>query len=349
MPVEQFANDLAACRRTARLGLLVALAAALYVVEAQLPALPLPGARLGLANLVTVLVLYGWGLREALWLGVLRQVLGGALTGTLFGMPFYFGIAGAMFSALVMALVLAGGGRHAQPVLVSLAGAVAHNLAQLGVAYLFIRQPVVLAYLPYLLYFALPAGAVVGFTARLLLPVMYEEISWLDAQTGVATGIATRVATDVAADSATPANRVRLPLPAHSRKKLVWDLASVLLVAALGLGGYIIWRQQTQPVGAGAAGAAYARVTVNGAEVARLPLDHDTEYEVPLKTGHMKIVVQDGAAAIVEATCPDQICVRTGKVQRPGQGAVCVPNKVTLTIASERSSSGPDEVDAITW
>lgn len=120
---DRFSVILAASRRTARLGLLLALATVLYVVEAQLPLLPLPGARLGLANLVTLLALYGWGLREAFQIALLRQVLGGMFTGTLLGMPFFFGLAGAVSSTLVMALLLTLGRGRTHPVLVSIWGA----------------------------------------------------------------------------------------------------------------------------------------------------------------------------------------------------------------------------------
>ena len=75
-------ETLVGCQRTARLGLLLSLAAVLHVIEAQLPSVFfLPGARLGLANLVTVLVICVWGWREGLLVAVLRQVLAGCSPG----------------------------------------------------------------------------------------------------------------------------------------------------------------------------------------------------------------------------------------------------------------------------
>lgn len=55
------------------------------------------------------------------------------------------------------------------------------------------------------------------------------------------------------------------------------------------------------------------------------------------------IRVEKGAVYFQEASCPDQVCVRTGKLSKSGQGAVCLPAKVTIQV------SGPKkEFDAYT-
>lgn len=322
---ESFASNLEACRKLARLGLLLALATALYVVEAQLPALPLPGARLGLANLVSLLVLYGWGWRDAMMIGILRQLLGGMFTGTLFGMPFFFGCAGSVLSVVVMAVPVIISRRTIHPLWVSLLGAVAHNLAQLGVAYAFIRQPSVLAYLPLLLYFALPAGAIVGCLAAILLPVLREEL--------VPVAV-TEVLGDLASSPPSPTRHHRWLYPA---------IATLICVLVVGV--YSGWRYvsaEPEPVV-----GQYARVMVSGREVAYLPLTKAQEYEVPLTTGHLVVRIEEGSARVVEADCPDQLCIHTGRVHRPGQAVVCVPNRVSIEVVREDNTE--QDVDAMTW
>ncbi|HHT27769.1 MAG TPA: hypothetical protein GXZ82_11030 [Firmicutes bacterium] len=315
MSSDRFSVILAASRRTARLGLLLALATVLYVVEAQLPLLPLPGARLGLANLVTLLALYGWGLREAFQIALLRQVLGGMFTGTLLGMPFFFGLAGAVSSTLVMALLLTLGRGRTHPVLVSIWGAIAHNMAQLGVAYLFIQQRAVLAYLPFLLYLALPSGAVIGYLAKVLLPIVYTEMGkTLPPSIPATTGL----------------------------RRWAPTLVSVVFIGLFVV--YTAWPVINRPEEA----AAFAVITVDGKDVVQLPLDQDTKYQVPVTGRSFVVQVENNRVRVLEADCPDQVCVLTGHISRVGQAVVCVPNRVTIRIQSAADGQDP-EIDGMTW
>src|SRR5690606_17757360 len=97
--------------------------------------LPIPGAKIGLANLVSLFVLYAWGFKEALLLSVMRQIVGSFVTGTLFGPTFLFGLSGGLLSIIVMAVIKSIGSRFFGPVAVSLFGATAHNVGQLLVAW----------------------------------------------------------------------------------------------------------------------------------------------------------------------------------------------------------------------
>ena len=116
----------------ARLGLLAAAAVAAYVFEGLLPT-PLPWARLGLSNVVVVLVLFGQGLGAAFAVNLVRIVAGNLLGGMLLGPAFIFSAAGSTVALLVMA----GLRRALVPPLsivgASLAGAVANNAVQVAV------------------------------------------------------------------------------------------------------------------------------------------------------------------------------------------------------------------------
>lgn len=158
-------------RRMVLLSLFVAMAAVLHVVETWIPIpLPVPGAKLGLANIIAVLTiaLYGW--RAALSVAVLRVLLGSLLGGTLLGPAFAMSLCGALLSTGIMAY----GYRHWQPrfsiVGISVIGAATHNLAQIVVAALLVVSPGLLWYLPYLLLFAIPTGLGTGLVACYLLP-----------------------------------------------------------------------------------------------------------------------------------------------------------------------------------
>ncbi len=159
----------ASTTRLVRLALLVSMALIIWVVELHIPVpLAVPGAKLGLANVVILYTLVTFGLRDALVVNLLRVVLGSLLTGTFLNVSFLLALSGGVASTLVMGLAHALGQRQLSVVGISLAGAFTHNLAQVLAAIALVGHPGVLGYLPYLLLFALPTGFFVGMVVVVL-------------------------------------------------------------------------------------------------------------------------------------------------------------------------------------
>lgn len=155
-------------RRIASMALLLALGTAIYVAEVAFsPPWPLPGAKLGLANVVTLVVLALYGRRAAGLQAVARTVLGSLLTGTLLSPAFAFSLAGALAALAAMIAVLAVGGRIFSLVGVSVSGSVAHVTAQMAVAVLLVGHIGVLVELPYLTLVAVLTGCFTGLLAQL--------------------------------------------------------------------------------------------------------------------------------------------------------------------------------------
>ena len=94
-------------RKVAIFGVFTALALIFSYVELLIPInFGIPGAKLGLANLMTVLVLYKMGIKEALALSVTRIILSGFMFGNLFGI--LYSLSGGLLSFLVMVLLKTG-------------------------------------------------------------------------------------------------------------------------------------------------------------------------------------------------------------------------------------------------
>ena len=153
-------------RRLTRCAVLTALALALSVAEGLVPLtilFPLPGLRLGLANLVTVYALCRLSGREALLILAARCLLGALLGGNL--MALAFSLTGGLLAFGVMALLL----RCSFLSLfgVSIAGAAAHNTGQI-LAAMAVLGSRALVYLPPLLLCSLVTGAVTGGASMLL-------------------------------------------------------------------------------------------------------------------------------------------------------------------------------------
>ncbi len=147
------------------LSLLVAFAVVIHTVEAYIPfPIPVPGAKLGLANIITLLALCFYGFYSGLTVAILRSILGSLLAGGFLGYAFFFSLAGALVSTVLMAacLPLVGKG-HLSLISVSVIGAVSHNTAQVVTAALIIDNFHLLAvYLPYLILLAVPTGLITG-------------------------------------------------------------------------------------------------------------------------------------------------------------------------------------------
>ena len=152
--------------RTARLALLTAVALTIFLAEAQLPVIPIPGVKLGLANIVTVYAMFVMGPGDALMVLSARVFLGAVFSGQM--MTLLYSAAGGLLSWCVLCLL----GRlltKEQIWLASPVAAIFPNLGQLLAAAAVLRSWSVLAWLPYLVIAGVLAGLFTGMAAQALL------------------------------------------------------------------------------------------------------------------------------------------------------------------------------------
>ena len=142
--------------RAAYFGIFTALALILGYVELLIPIhFGIPGAKLGLANLITILVLYKMGWKEAFLLSVARVVLGGFIFSNLFSI--LYSLAGGILSLIVMGILKKTG--KFTVVGVSVCGG---NVGQLAVAMAVVQTYEVGYYFPVLLIAGLLTGMLIG-------------------------------------------------------------------------------------------------------------------------------------------------------------------------------------------
>lgn len=146
--------------------ILAALALALSYVEGMFPPpVPLPGVKLGLANIVTLFALYTLGAPSALAILLVRVLLGAMFAGN--ASALIFSLLGGFSAMLAMAAL-----RRWEKLSVygvSVGGAAAHNCGQVAAAMLTLGSAAPAAYLPPLLVAAVFSGALTGFVCSLLL------------------------------------------------------------------------------------------------------------------------------------------------------------------------------------
>ncbi len=153
----------------ARVALLASLALIFSYIEAIIPYNPgIPGIKLGVANIVTVIALYRYGWKEAACVSVIRIVIAGLLFNGVFGM--LYSLAGAVLSLLGMIGLKKTGLFSVTGV--SMAAGVLHNLGQLLVAAALIEDLRIFFYFPVLLFSGIAAGIFVGITSQMILRVL---------------------------------------------------------------------------------------------------------------------------------------------------------------------------------
>lgn len=159
-------------KKLALCALLAALALALSWAESFLILpLPIPGMKLGLANIVTLYALYTLGFPAALSILLVRCTLGAFFAGSISSL--FFSLGGGLLALAIMALL------RKSPLSiygVSLCGAAAHNIGQVLCAIAVLRSTAPIGYLPYLLILSLFTGALCAFCASSVYRATYRLI-----------------------------------------------------------------------------------------------------------------------------------------------------------------------------
>lgn len=153
-------------KKLTQLSLLSAIALTIFMVEAQIPALlPIPGVKLGLANIVTVFAVFAMGPREAAAVLTVRIFLGAVFAGN-FSTIFYS--AGGGVCAILVTIGLRKILTHKQLWVAGALGAVGHSVGQMAVAMTLLGTPSLIVYLPVMIVISIITGCFTGLCAQFL-------------------------------------------------------------------------------------------------------------------------------------------------------------------------------------
>lgn len=149
-------------KKLVQLSLLTAIALSIFIVELQIPnPFPFPGIKLGLANIVTLYVIYRYRAKEALLVLMARIILGSLFSGN-------YSLAGGICCFVVMS-VLHDKIEEKYIFIVSILGACAHNIGQIIIAIFITKTLAIMMYLPWLLLSAMITGLFIGLCTQYLL------------------------------------------------------------------------------------------------------------------------------------------------------------------------------------
>lgn len=142
----------------------LAIAIVLNIIESSIAIIPVPGAKLGFANVVTLIIIYVYSFKDGLFLTIARVLMVALLSGKFLSPVFYMSFSGAMFSTLAMGIFkktnifgMTG---------VSVLGSIFHTIGQIFAGIFVIGSVAVIAYLPIMLLLSIPAGIVTGLIGK---------------------------------------------------------------------------------------------------------------------------------------------------------------------------------------
>ena len=155
-------------KRITYLSLLIAIAIILGYLETFIPInFGIPGAKLGLANLIGLIALYRFGFRDALIITLLRVFI----IASVFTNYYMF-----LYSLSLVIMVLLKKTKLFSTLIISISGAIFHNLGQILVALIFYGFNIIY-YLPYLIILSLITGSVIGILGQIILAKLPKQLS----------------------------------------------------------------------------------------------------------------------------------------------------------------------------
>jgi heptaprenyl diphosphate synthase len=136
----------------------------LHIIENMIPVpFPVPGAKLGLANIISLLAIVMYGLREGLSVNIFRCLLGALMTGSMSSL--LYSLSGAILSTITMYLFFKYFKKAFSLIGISIIGGVTHNIAQVTVASIILSTFGLYIYLPFLMVIGLFTGFFTGLAA----------------------------------------------------------------------------------------------------------------------------------------------------------------------------------------
>lgn len=150
-----------------RLSILSTIALTIFMIELQIPPLvPIPGIKIGLANIITLIVLALYGTKEAMIVLTIRIFLGSMFSGQV--VSFLYSLTGGMLCLGVMVFLMRILGKEGI-CFISISGAIAHNIGQILIAMIIFQTTSLVYYLPVLMISAIVTGTFTGILSKYMI------------------------------------------------------------------------------------------------------------------------------------------------------------------------------------
>lgn len=161
-------------KRIVTLSIFLSISIVLSIVESFLPLIPVVGAKLGLANIMTLVILSLYGEKDAFVIVLLRIILVGMLRGSLGNPGFFLSLGGGLAAYLMMVLFIRL--KVFSIISVSIMGSLGHSVGQIIVAIIILSTNELAYWLPILFLIAIPTGFFTGSVAKKFIQITKDSI-----------------------------------------------------------------------------------------------------------------------------------------------------------------------------
>ncbi|CAH2214494.1 Gx transporter family protein [Tepidibacter aestuarii] len=287
------------------MSILVSQSLVMYIIESYI-ANPLvfiaPGAKLGLSNIITLISLIFLGFKDTFVILTARIIISSIFGGGF--SAFLYSIAGGILSLISMGIFVRLSKKESSLVGISVIGAMFHNIGQLIMASIIIHNIGIFIYLPILLLTSIPTGLFIGVVCRYL--VKNKNIY-----------------------KAMNINNRDYTITKLQRRDYIIVLSTLLLSV-----GVLYFSN----INNDDTGYKRVQVVVDNKVYEDIIID-DKNYEKTIKIeteeGFNYVRIHDGGVEIIEANCYDEVCVKTGFINKKGQIIACLPHKMYVKILGE--------------
>jgi thiamine biosynthesis lipoprotein len=316
-------------------GVFLAVVLVVGMAERMLPLdFLVPGARLGLSNIVIVLSLYMYSWRATAALAFLKCLLLSALAGG--PSALIYSLAGSLLSLAVMLFITRAIGSRAGIVGVSVCGAAAHCTGQVAAAAVVLEMSDIFVYLIWLLFISIISGVAVGLLAARILP----RINKFRASSGAANIPAGMKSNSQAKKPSGITENSYISGSENSKAMKPFDWISICIVAAISL-TMMASTFAERGGSAGAGGETVAEIYEDGKLLRSLPMSEDANILFTTPWGENRVVITDGKIRISEANCAGQQCVHSGAKKNAGDLIVCAPNHLLISVKEIKKDPNP--------
>lgn len=163
-------------RKIIFLAIMISISIVLSIVESMISVtlFIIPGVKLGLANIITLVVLYIYGGKEAFVVSILRIFIVSLIYSGLFTPTSLMSLAGGLIAYLTMIAIKRI--PKLSIVSVSVMGALMHMVGQIGMAIVVLDTPTLIYYLPYMILISIPTGLLTGLVGRKMIDIFHNQL-----------------------------------------------------------------------------------------------------------------------------------------------------------------------------
>jgi heptaprenyl diphosphate synthase len=161
-------------KRIVTLSIFLSISIVLSIVESFLPVIPIVGAKLGLANIMTLVILSLYGERDAFVVVILRVILVGLLRGSMLNPGFFLSLGGALSAYLMMVIFMRL--KIFSITSVSVMGSLGHSVGQITVAVIILSTKELVYWFPFLFLIAIPTGIFTGSVAKKFIKITKDYV-----------------------------------------------------------------------------------------------------------------------------------------------------------------------------